>query len=1113
MKNRFSVLLVFVFFFASFFALMATDAFAAIARINPEKDNSIYEGNDPTQTDTNFEDNTCGAGPGIYAGGTNNIDPVTGLPNPFSRRALLTFDIAGNIPAGATINSVSLTLTIDRSNDNPQRTMTLHPVNKDWGEGTVDCTAVRGGGQGVDANLGDATWISAEHDVTLWTAHGGDFDTASASASVPSGGEGVWTDNTPGDGLVLDVQEWLNGTKPNYGWIVIGDEVNSGTVRRFWSREGRFPPVLTVDFTCPPGACEECCDVNGVFLGICTLVPIGTCTNPPLNPNDPPSCDPNTCPQPIGACCNFDESCSDQLTGEECRAQGGIFQSDGSECRDNSVNCGLEPFVDALPFPVPVIQPVSTRADGVPQYEITMDEVRQQLHRDLSATDVWGYNGSYPGPTLETIVGQPIEVKYINNLPPRGHYLTDQEGNVDTCPHGPNYWRNSVLTTVHLHGGHVPARVDGQPEYTFFPGEFDIYEYPNNQAPATLWYHDHALGITRLNVYMGLAAYYMLRPDCNATSDPECLLPSGMYEVPAVIQDRTFNDDGTLFYPPKIQDAFYGDKVLVNGKVWPYLMVDKGKYRFRFLNGSQARVYKLKLENLADPAQVIPFTLVGTDVGLVSEPITLNNFMMTPAERFDVLIDFSQFNAGDEIILRNDNGQSPILPNIMKFIVTANPGFTGPIPAILTPVTPIEESSAAGTRKFRLIRADEPCANGEWLVQSLDDQGNPTGEEHWDQLDVFPTLGTTEIWEFENASSIMHPMHIHLVKFQILDRNGSAANLMPWEANTWKDTVRVPPNGTVRVIMDFEDYPGRFPFHCHILDHEDHEMMRQFQATWDPALCNNNGECDPNEDCVSCPNDCAVVSGALCGNGLCEIGDGEDFTTCPADCNGRGKGKNRFNCGSTDTTDPGYNCGFAEDGYTVEFDGCITDGYFCRVSPRLRACCGDALCEGQETETSCAVDCAGPAVCTYSNHAVSIAPLTQDITSEGGSVTYTVSITNNDSTACMPTAFDLTVDDSDNGGDFVVPSTLSANSVTLAPAANQNVTLTVTAQPDGTGSNDTSVTASDPALNHADVTSNTVTTTIKVQVNCSDYTERRSCNREPTNTCVWDKTNNVCVSK
>ncbi|MHC5112090.1 MAG: multicopper oxidase domain-containing protein, partial [Planctomycetota bacterium] len=175
-------------------------------------------------------------------------------------------------------------------------------------------------------------------------------------------------------------------------------------------------------------------------------------------------------------------------------------------------------------------------------------------------------------------------------------------------------------------------------------------------------------------------------------------------------------------------------------------------------------------------------------------------------------------------------------------------------------VDPIPENEAAETRRFLLERVDEPCAGVEWLIKSLDDQGNVIGE-HWDDITEFPILGTTEIWQFENPSNIMHPMHVHLVLFQVLDRTDLGTNqllpLEPWEQTTWKDTVRVPANTVVRVIARFEDYVGKFPYHCHILDHEDHEMMRQFQTT--SGVCNDNGTCEVSEDCVSCA-DCGSVS-------------------------------------------------------------------------------------------------------------------------------------------------------------------------------------------------------------------------------------------------------------
>jgi hypothetical protein len=181
--------------------------------------------------------------------------------------------------------------------------------------------------------------------------------------------------------------------------------------------------------------------------------------------------------------------------------------------------------------------------------------------------------------------------------------------------------------------------------------------------------------------------------------------------------------------------------------------------------------------------------------------------------------------------------------------------------------------------------------------------------------------------------------------------------LQPWEANTWKDIVHIPANTRARVIMDFEDYAGRFPNHCHLLDHEDHEMMRQFQASYDPAYCNNDGSCDPGEDCQSCSADCAQVSGASCGNGLCEGGDGENCVTCPVDCAGKqtGAASKVFCCGFDD----GQVSGPIGCGVDVNDDRCIDSGanLFCRITERISACCGDKLCEGAESISSCANDC------------------------------------------------------------------------------------------------------------------------------------------------------------
>jgi spore coat protein A len=943
------------------FFLAGHVASAAVVTLEPIQDTTIYQGMDPSQGDPNYEDNSCGAGAGMFTGTTADLAQV--------RRALLQFDIAGNMPPGAAINSVTLTATVDRAGDSRDSAVTLHPLTRAWGEGAVDCLAVQGGGgQGGDAGPGDATWLDARFQQEPWSSAGGDFEPASATAVVGNrnGNQGVW-DGAGNPAMLADVERWLADPDGNHGWILRGDEARAPgdpSARRFSTREGSAPPQLVIDFT---GEGFACCFEDGA----CSIQLEGNCTAQGGTPDlTQTSCEPNPCPQPVGACCNVDESCADDVARDVCEAGGGLFNGAGSLCSDKRVDCGLEPFVDALPIP-PALSPVGTRADGALQYRVEVVTARQQLHRDLPDTDLWTYNGAYPSFTIEARVGEPIEVTYANNLPAsgrRGRPLFD----VNQCPHGPDQYGDSQRIVTHLHGGHVPARVDGQPELTLLPGEMDVYEYPNEQLPATLWYHDHALGITRLNVYAGMAGFYLLRDDFEDALG----LPSGEFEIALAVQDREFDADGSLFYPPGVPEAFFGDKVLVNGKVWPFLGVKPGKYRFRFLNGSQARPYTLRLENLADPEQVIPFTLIGTDLGLISAPIELDGFHMTPGERFDVIVDFSGFSAGDELVLRNDDPTGPRLPNVMKFVVQDEPGFTGPIPTALRAVTPIPKGEASVTRWFRLENVTEPCAGKEWLIRTLDGPGgNPIGEDHWDDIVKGVTLGSTEIWEFENPSNIMHPMHVHLVAFQVLERRslsgGGALPLDPWEANTWKDTVKVPAGTVVSVIARYDDYLGKFPFHCHILDHEDHEMMRQFQTSNDPAGCDGDGTCDVGEDCVSCPSDCLEVSGALCGNGLCEAGDGENCVSCPDDCAGRQKGSasRQFCCGADDdqVTNP-IGCGDFDN--VPGDDRCIdgADRRFCRESPRVLACCGDSLCEGAETEAGCGIDCPPPADCaTYAD--------------------------------------------------------------------------------------------------------------------------------------------------
>jgi spore coat protein A len=941
--------------FTLLFVLSSSQTFAATTTINPSMDNTLAE---------ELPNNSSGDCDSIFAGMTDNN---------VARRALLQFDIATAIPAGSTINSVTLTMSVTRGSNHPDIIMTLHPVTLAWAEAASGVTpngcGTRGGGQGEPAVNGAATWLSAMHNQTLWSSPGGDFGAASGSTLV-NNITPVWNSST-NPSMVSDVQNWLDNPAANYGWLLKGPETASTTARRFDSTEGAAPPALVVNFT-PSGDVEACCETNGDCS--LTIVGSGNCTGTTLPGVD--SCEPNQCPQPTGACCNVDETCSDSLDRLVCESAGGTFQGENSTCSQGNVDCGLTPFVEPLPIP-PVLQPTGTRPDGVPQYTVSVEPAIQSVHPALPATDLWTYNGAWPAATIVATQGQPIEVTYQNNLPAggggnRGNNLLE----VDTCAHGPNYYGNSKRIVTHLHGGHLPARVDGQPEFTILPGEIDIYEYPNNQEAGTVWYHDHALGITRLNVYGGMAGFYLIA-DSEDTLGPDNAfgLPSGEYEIGLAIQDRTFNTDGSLFYNAQLEDAFKGDKIVVNGKVWPFLNVKQGKYRFRLLNGSQSREYIYRLENITDPGNDPSFILVGTDLGLVSAPIDLGNTIgpVSPAERMDVVIDFSGFPTGTEIIFRNDEQALPLLPNIMKFIVTNQIGYTGTISSTLRNVAPLD-TIGVPVRYFRLSKESVPCSNdpgrtvNEWHVESLDGPGGNTTGKKWDDLNDFPVLGTREIWEFENPTNSMHPMHVHLVRFQVVSKEtigGQTILLDPWETNTWKDTVRVPANSRVRIIMDFEDYLGRYAQHCHILDHEDHEMMRQFQTTNNPAYAVVDGVCSELEDCISNPTDCAERSGALCGNGLCEAGDGENCITCPADCAGKqsGAASKQFCCGDEFAGNPTNPIGCGVD---ISDNRCInaSSNTFCRVAERVRACCGDRLCEGQETEGNCPVDCAPPPPCT-----------------------------------------------------------------------------------------------------------------------------------------------------
>ena len=832
-------------------------ALADSVTLNPSKDNALLE---PVAQE-GFADRSNGAGPSM-CGGRTQEDAL--------RRPVLAFDIAGNVPADATIDSVQLTLVVNKAAVSTGYVFKLHRLTRDWGEGTANTGNSRQC-RGDPPTTGEVTWNHSAYPSTFWTNPGaeGDYLIAdSASTSVGANGSYSWGSTST---MVGDVQFWLDNPSSNYGWILIGREDLNQTAKRFASREntqngGQDKPQLIVNFTplTTTGACCAPSDTCTLETGQATCEALGMGYS---YEGDGTTCSPNPCAEPFGACCADSGTCSED-TQSNCETAGDTFQGDGSTCATVECPVVLTPYVDALPVPQPAI-PISGTSGGAATYRIIMKEFTQQLHSELAPTTVWGYDNdadgtpvATPGPVIEARKDLPVTVQWVNDirvggagLPRDGtlaqHYLdvdVTQDASGQICIHGAE---DKAKAVVHLHGGHVPADVDGYPESTFVPGQGPgsevSYTYPNGQDAGYLWFHDHALGITRYNVYMGLAGLYLLRDSVEDALN----IPSGEFEVPLVLQDRKFNPDGSLKYPSMWEDVWFGDKVMVNGKVWPFLNVKQGKYRFRLINGSGSRVYTLSLN---PPSGLLTFTVIGTEGSLLEAPVNgVGQLTMGPGERYDVVVDFSGYALDDEILLEN-SAPAPFpagtvdLTQVMKFKVVNQTGDTDPLPATLRTIERLQEGDASVTRDFRLKRSGtDGCGRSDWLINDL----------HWDDITEYPELGETEIWRFINDSGIAHPMHMHLVFFQILDRQeftlDGSGNVVPTpgtlqpplpEEDGWKDTAMVNPNQIVRVIARFEDYKGKYAYHCHILEHEDHEMMRQFQT----VLC-GDAIPDPTEGC------------------------------------------------------------------------------------------------------------------------------------------------------------------------------------------------------------------------------------------------------------------------
>jgi spore coat protein A len=526
--------------------------------------------------------------------------------------------------------------------------------------------------------------------------------------------------------------------------------------------------------------------------------------------------------------------------------------------------------------------------------------------RQAAPTPTWGYVRSgrvqpsdvYLGPTILARRGVPVALTVKNSL--KGHPLA---ASIDTSIDGVTPTDKIYPRTVtHLHGGHVPPAADGGPmdgyrigaakdtgDYAGGAGQY-TYRYPNDQQATTLWYHDHAMGITRLNVQAGLAGFYLLRDQYDTGRPGNPLgLPAGYgsNEIPLVFQDRSFNADGTFDYPAAPwTPEFFGDVATVNGKAWPNLDVNRGLYRLRLLNGSDARFYHLAID--------APLYVIGTDGGLLNAPVPVPTVLLAPGERADVLVDFRGTAAGTKLVLRNvelpEGVESPAdveIPEIMQFTVGSRPGFTGPVPATLRGGVgqPAEIGTLPAAAHIRTVMLNEivdpvtgmPTMS---LLNNLSFFDPATGKPRTTSIEA-PTADTVELWQIVNTTADTHPIHLHLVQFQVVSRQAfdvdsylaaanpglpdpSAAGTGPWPSldvtpyltgtphhpeaaeRGWKDTVEAHPGEVLTIRAPFggtaglkpghgiaaapftASFTGSYVWHCHILEHEDNEMMQPY---------------------------------------------------------------------------------------------------------------------------------------------------------------------------------------------------------------------------------------------------------------------------------------------
>jgi spore coat protein A len=518
------------------------------------------------------------------------------------------------------------------------------------------------------------------------------------------------------------------------------------------------------------------------------------------------------------------------------------------------------------PLPVPGAGIVVATPSTLNAYSFTQRQISRKLHPDLPPTplfayddgsDLTGLSGSF-GMAIVAQSGTPLTVSYTHMLPETYPEWIPLDARL--TPLG-----DQVRVMTHLHGGFVAAASDGNPAVTpngFGQGETQTVFYTNQppQMPASLlWFHDRGLGTTRLNVFAGLAAAYILRDEFDTGAEPNPIgIPGGAYEIPLVVQDRQFNSDGMFFYPTSTIPGvawigeYFGDVMLVNGKVWPFLNVEPRIYRLRILNGCNARIFSL---DIGGPT----IWQIGAEGGLFDIPVAVNQMVLSPAERADVLVDFSKF-AGQTLVLKNHKPSKPVsnpapsLAEVMQIRVGTTLTQLGPttIPASL-PGRRADLPIPVNTRYITLNEVAPETAD--WFLN--------LNAAQFGEAPEFPKVGAVEDWVYINLTEDTHPMHTHLFTHQVIgrtpfnvdayradlgDTNGVRGGIDPTQYATgpmeppapeergFKDTVKANPGyfTTIRGKFDLPTNvtaPQTYVHHCHIVEHEDNDMMQPFTVT------------------------------------------------------------------------------------------------------------------------------------------------------------------------------------------------------------------------------------------------------------------------------------------